>query len=415
MIDVCLAHPVARTPMNNAELTRSLHREPGASNEAAERPPVRPPVRIDGQALRTASVCGLLLLAIIYTLDQAQPILMPVAIAGLLALLLHPVMRLLARARVPAPVGAAIVVLALLVGLFGSVGVLADPAAKWTGELPKIGKQLERKFRALKEPLKDMRQATEQVEKMTTLESPQQAPRTVVISEGGLFFQTMTILQTVASTLGILFGLLFFLLASGDLFREKLYTASPGGHGQRSAAILRQVQRNLSAYLATITLINLALGVVTGLAMYLLGMPNAVLWGAMAAVLNFVPIVGGVTGVAVIALVGLFTFDQLVAGLTPALVYVSLHLLESQVVTPFVVGRQLTMNPVAIFLAIVFWTWLWGIPGALMAVPLLAMLKGACDEIDDLRPLGEFIGGRSSPARPAAGGGKALHDQLTIP
>lgn len=344
---------------------------------------------------------GLFLLASLYTLYLAQAILMPIAVACVLALLLSPLMRWLVRLRVPRLLGAAIVVGSVIAATLAGIGALAEPAAAWTAQMPKVSKQLEKKFRQIREPIDHMRRATQQVEKLTTLERPQDVPQTVVVAEGGLFVRTMGILQSVGTTLGIIVGLLFFLLATGDTVRAALQQAWPEGRGRETVTVFRSVQRNLSAYLATITLINIGLGVVTGGALYLLGMPNALLWGTMAALLNFVPLVGAVVGTVVIGVVGLISFPTMLEGLLPAVIYIALHLIESQLVTPYVLGRRLTMNPLAVFLSIVLWTWLWGIPGALMAVPLLAMLKVMCDTIDGLRPWGRFIGGDIAPGNAA--------------
>ena len=225
--------------------------------------------------------------------------------------------RALRRIRLPSPIGAAVVLVALLALVGGGIAMLSGPAALWAAELPKVSKKLEVKFRALRAPLEDMRQAGQQVDKLTTLESPKDVPQRVVVEEGGLFSRTMGLLQSLGSTLGILFALLFFLLASGDLFRRKLQQILPEHRGERAVALVRDVQRNLSAYLVTITLINIGLGTATGTAMYLLGMPNPVLWGVMAAVLNFVPVVGAAVGVVVIALVGLISFPAMLDGADP--------------------------------------------------------------------------------------------------
>ena len=302
-----------------------------------EAPPLPPPAAqtmFSLERLRSYSAFGLLLLAVVYTLFFAQAILMPIAVAGLLALLLAPLVRALRRIRLPSPVGAAVVLVALLALVGGGIAMLSEPAALWTAELPKVSKKLEAKFRALRAPLEDMRQAGQQVDKLTTLESPKDVPQRVVVEEGGLFSRTMGLLQSLGTTLGILFALLFFLLASGDLFRRKLQQILPEHRGERAVLLVRDVQRNLSAYLVTITLINIGLGIATGTAMYLLGMPNPVLWGAMAAVLNFVPVVGPAVGVVVIALVGLISFPSMLDGVIPAAAYLGLHLTELQTSRP---------------------------------------------------------------------------------
>jgi predicted PurR-regulated permease PerM len=186
--------------------------------------------------------------------------------------------------------------------------------------------------------------------------------------------------------------LLYFMLASGDLVLRKTVRVLPRLQDKKRAVdIFRQAERDISTYLVTITLVNITLGAVTAAAMYLLGMPNPVLWGVLAAVLNYVPYLGPLTTFGVIALVSLLTFDQLSEAILPPLVFLGLTSLEGQVLTPLFLGRRLTLNPVAVFLALLIWGWLWGIPGILLAVPLLATFKIFCDNIEPLAPIGEFL------------------------
>jgi predicted PurR-regulated permease PerM len=339
---------------------------------------------------------GLFVLACFYTLHVAQAILMPITAALILWVLLTPLMRVLARIRLPAPAAAAFVIFSVFAGVVLGVYVLSEPAATWIAEMPKTARQIERKFRPLKDPIEDVRKATEQMERITDLGAPSSPPQKVVVENGGLFDRTLDELVGVGSTLGIIFALLYFLLSSGDLFLQKLLRVLPSKRARsRALEMTEDIGRNLSTYLSTITLINIALGIATGLAMYVLKLPNPVLWGALAAVLNFIPYVGVIIGTAVILLVGMVTFDTLWQALLPSAVYLGLHLIESQLITPHVLGRRLTMNPVVVFLAVIIWGELWGIPGSLMAVPLLAALKVVCDTVDGLAPIGEFIGGRT--------------------
>ena len=187
--------------------------------------------------------------------------------------------------------------------------------------------------------------------------------------------------------------LTYLLLAAGDLFLQKVVRVTPTLRGKIQAVeISNEIQQGISLYLFSISLINLVLGTLLGIAFSLLGVPNAVMWGVLAAVLNFVPYFGPICGVILLAAVGLLTFDNPLQGLLPPGIYLLLHVLESNFVTPILLGRRFTLNPVAIFVSLMFWLWLWGVPGALLAVPILVSVKVVCDHIPALSYLGELIG-----------------------
>jgi predicted PurR-regulated permease PerM len=192
---------------------------------------------------------------------------------------------------------------------------------------------------------------------------------------------------------GVLVILLFFLLASEDLFLRKVIAVLPHLREKKIAVeITRQIELDVSSYLLTITLINALFGTAVGLAMFFLGMPNPVLWGVMAGLLHFIPFLGAIVGISIVTLVALVTLDSTSTILLVPLIYFALNLLEEYVVLPVVIGRRLMLNSVIVLLWLVFWAWLWGIPGALMAVPLLAIVKIVADHLDPLASLAEFIG-----------------------
>jgi predicted PurR-regulated permease PerM len=136
-----------------------------------------------------------------------------------------------------------------------------------------------------------------------------------------------------------------------------------------------------------------ALGVLVGLAAFWVGLPNPVLWGVLAGALNFIPYFGPITGVAVLLVAGFLTFESPVRALAPSAIYLTLHAVESNLITPMILGRRLTLNPLVIFISLMFWTWLWGIPGALLSIPMLMMLKIFCDHFKPMAPIGEFLSG----------------------
>ena len=187
--------------------------------------------------------------------------------------------------------------------------------------------------------------------------------------------------------------LLYFLLASGDLFLRKVVTVLPRLEDKKRAVqMAHQIEENISIYLVSVTTINLGLGVLVGVAMWLLGMPTPWLWGAMAGLFNFVPYLGAIASATVIALVASASFDGIGQAILPPAVFFTMTSIEGNFVTPAILGRRLTLNPVVIFVSLIFWGWIWGVAGALLAVPILAVFKLFCDNIEPLSSIGEFLG-----------------------
>jgi predicted PurR-regulated permease PerM len=243
----------------------------------------------------------------------------------------------------------------------------------------------------LRKPVEQVSKTAEQVEKATQMESTK-TPEVVVkgpsLSER-LFGTTQTILTTALEVI----ILLYFLLAAGDLFLQKLIKVLPQLRDKKKAvAIARETESSISTYLLTVTLVNIGLGLAVAAVMYLVGMPNPLLWGALAALAEFIPYLGATALVAVLTLAGLVTFDELGHALLVPGGYLAVNLIQSQFLSPLILGRRLTLNPVAIFIGLVFWWWIWGVPGAFIAVPLLATFKIFCDHIEALAPIGEFLG-----------------------
>ncbi|WNK20379.1 AI-2E family transporter [Halomonas piscis] len=189
--------------------------------------------------------------------------------------------------------------------------------------------------------------------------------------------------------------LLIFLLASGDMFYEKIVHTLPNLRDKRRAKQIAQaIERQLSRYLLTITVINAGLGTAVGLAMWALGMPSPLIFGIIAFLFNFVPYLGAIIGVAIAATVALVSFTWLGMPLVVGGAYLALTTLEGQFVTPYFIGRSLRLNSVVVFLAISFWAWLWSAVGMIVAVPLLVAVKTFCDHISAMEPLGNFLAER---------------------
>lgn len=343
--------------------------------------------------VRSFSLTGLFILAAFYTLYLARSFILPIVLAVLLSFLLGPVVRALKKLRIPEALGAALVVSGLLGALGFGMYELSGPAYEWAQKAPQQLRRIERKLGDLKKPVQTMSKATQQVEKMTEVGGGGTEPRRVEVqteSLGERMFSQAT--ELIAGGV-VMFILLFFLLASGDLFLRKMIRVLPRlADKKRAVEIARQIESDISAYLVTITIINLTLGAALWGLLKLLGVPNPLLWGVLAAVTNYLPYLGAIVMIAVLAMVGFLSFDNLGQSLMVPGVFVGLNILESYLVTPMVLGRRLTLNPVVIFIGLTFWGWLWGITGALLAVPIMVVLKIFCDHSEPLRPIGEFLG-----------------------
>jgi predicted PurR-regulated permease PerM len=346
--------------------------------------------------VHSRTLTGLLVLALLYTFYFAKAVMIPIALALLLNLLLAPVVRGMKRyLRLPEALGAALVLL-LGVALVGTtIYGLSGPAARWLDELPYAMFQVRDKVEALRQPVQDVQEAAQRVENLAQGEPKEgeEQPVQVAVQGPGLTGMFLGGAVSVVTGLVVMIALLYFLLASGDtLLRQAVSIAPRLSDKRRVVEIARETEDDISYYLLTISLINAGLGVAVGSAMYLLGMPNPILWGVLAGVFNFIPFLGAVVGIGVVALVALLTFDAVGQILLPPVTYLVLTSLEAQFVTPALLARRLTLNPVAVFLALIVWTWLWGVAGALLAVPLLATVKICCDHVEPLNPIGTMLG-----------------------
>jgi predicted PurR-regulated permease PerM len=213
-----------------------------------------------------------------------------------------------------------------------------------------------------------------------------------------VFGTTQRLLTSVLEVL----VLLYFLLAAGDLFLQKLIKVLPTqADKQKAVEIARETESSISTYLLTAASVNVAEGIVVSIAMYLLGMPNPILWGVMVALLEFIPYLGAATAVAVLAVAAITIFDNVGHAMLVPGAFLLINVIQANVVSPLLLGHRLALNPVAILVGLAFWFWIWGIPGAFIAVPLLATFKIFCDHIRSLAAVGEFLGMRDDDERRA--------------
>jgi predicted PurR-regulated permease PerM len=348
---------------------------------------------------RSMALTILSILALLYTLFFARDFLLPIVMALLLDLLFSPVVRAFTRVGIGAPIGAAIVVLGLLgIVSFGAYE-LSTPLERWVTEAPATLAKAEARMKKLTKPLERVRRTAEQVETAASATAPPKTTEVVVRGPGLVARVFGTTQRFVAGALEVLI-LLYFLLAAGDLFLQKLVKVLPHLGDKRTAVrIARKAESSISTYLITALAINVGEGIVVAGALYLLGMPSPALWGAMVALLEFVPYLGAAAIVVVLTIAALTTFDAVGHALLIPASFLAINLIQGNLISPLLYSRRLTLNPVALFVGLAFWWWIWGIPGAFVAVPLMATFKIFCDHIDALAPIGEFLGQRDEEER----------------
>jgi predicted PurR-regulated permease PerM len=338
---------------------------------------------------QTVFLGGLLLLASLAALYVAREIALPIILAFILKLLLQPAMRMLERMRVPRTLAAVL----LIIALFGAVGgfavMLSGPAANWASKLPAGVPRLQERLSMLSEPIAGLRRFLHYAEGLTAGDG------TPAVVEGAslsaiLFSSTREFLNGLFTTI----LLLFFLLVSGDTFLRRLVEVLPRFRDKRQAVEMsQQIESDISAYLTTITIMNAAVGIATFLVMWVVGISDPMLWGAVAFLLNYIPVLGPMLGIATFLMVGLITADSLLSALLPGGLYLVIHMIEGQTVTPMLLARRFTLNPVLIIISLVFWYWMWGVPGAILAVPMLAIIKIICGRIRSFAALAHFLEG----------------------
>ncbi|MFI0845233.1 AI-2E family transporter [Mesorhizobium sp. IMUNJ 23232] len=344
----------------------------------------------DARLMRSLLI-GIFLFALVYALYFARDFFMPVTLAFMLALMLTPIVRLLRRHGVPEFVSATMLVF-LTVAAVAAIGYfMSGPVIALANDWPAIGRKLSERLTELRHPFERLLEILNQVDRAAeTTQEP--GLQKVVVAQPGIVSQAAGNLLSGTTTIAITFVLSLFLLASGTLFYEKIVQSfTRMSEKKRALRVVYDVEREISRYLLTVTLINAGLGLAVGLGLWAIGMPTPLVWGVAAMLLNFLPYIGAATTILLVAAISIITFDSLsYALLAPAFV-VLCNVIEGQVVTPLVVGRRLEINAVAIFIAVAFWSWLWGFVGALIAVPILVVIKVFCDHFDSLRHVGNFL------------------------
>ena len=339
---------------------------------------------------KTIFLGGLFVLACMSALYVAAEIILPLILAIVLKLLLQPFVRLLERVHIPRAVGAIVSVLLVLGAFGGTVSILAGPAADWAGKLPGAIPKLRDSLGFLHQPIETVQNMMQQIPGMSGEQGG--GPPAPAVKASSLLGALVSGSATATSGLFTTLLILFYMLVSGETFLRRMVEILPRFKDKRQAVELSQhIERDVSAYLLTVTCINALVGAATGCVMWLCGVANPVLWGAVAFVLNFVPILGPMVGIIVFLMASVISLGVAWSALLPVGLYFAIHVVEGEFATPMLLSRRFTINPVAVILALIFWYWMWGVTGAILAVPLLAITKIICDDLRPLRALGHLL------------------------
>jgi predicted PurR-regulated permease PerM len=342
---------------------------------------------------QTVFLGGIFALGLFATLYVASSVILPVVLAFVLNLLLRPAVHLLQRVHLPRPIGAILAIVVVIGALIGLVAVLSVPASDWAKRLPDGIPRLETHLMVLKGPIEALQSVVQRAEQVAN--DPGQKGSSIAVRRdlgltAVLFAGTRAVLDGLFTTVLVL----YFLLVAGDIFLRRIVEILPKFSDKRQAVdISQQIQQDVSVYLVTITTMNVGVGISTAAAMYFCGLGDPLLWGAAAFLLNYIPILGPLFGTFIFLLAGMLSFDSLWWALMPPALYFGIHLIEGETLTPILLARRFTLNPVLVILSLVFWFWMWGVPGAILAVPMLAILKIVCDRLRPLKALGHFLEG----------------------
>ncbi len=330
------------------------------------------------------STVGIFVLLLFVFLEQARPILVPLMSAAVIGLMLGPIHAFLRRYDVPAWASALLLTLLFVVLVNAFITLMAAPAIDWVQKAPEIGKTIKEKLQVLDRPLASLR------ELQKALMSQGGGDGRLEVNTGGpdLLAPAMSILTPAIGQLLLFIGTLFFFLLGRDELRRYLVNFYHGREQRlRTLRIMNDIERSLTRYLSTVAVIYAVMGIMTGIMAFAVGLPSPLVFGLLAFVLNFVPYIGPSLVMVVLTGVGLITFPTIAHALIAPAVYLGMATLEGHFVTPSIIGRTLTLSPMMVFLALAFWTYIWGPVGAFLAVPLLIV---ALVSLQHIRPKAEM-------------------------
>lgn len=320
----------------------------------------------------------LLLLALLYTITLTKALLIPLVLAAFIGLALNPLVAFGSRLRMPRALTAIVLMIALISGIGTGVGLLAQPAIGWFHGAPTAIKSFVPKLRSVTKPLEAANRATQTLVSGTTrAQVPQSAPMSITAWD-----VVSTAPKVLAAVLSVLL-LVFFFLIYGDTMLRRLVEIAPSfAYKRHAVSIVRGIQTEISRYLLTALLINASLGAITACMLWLYKVPDPMLWGAVAMFANFIPYVGAMVTTTLLAVVCmLYANDASLEVFLPVLTFAGITAVEGNLITPLIQGASMRLSPIAILLWLLVWGWLWGIPGALLAVPMLTCTKLICERV----------------------------------
>jgi predicted PurR-regulated permease PerM len=349
-----------------------------------------PPARrkVTGEHLRDTMLVGIFLILLTAALRVGAGLLLPVAIALLFTLLLDQPVRALRKAGIPTGYGAALVVFGTLGVLVAGIGLLAGPAGDWIEKAPATMTQVQAKVRRIMRPLEQTAQRVEQAADAATRGGPQ----TVQIKPPGLLQRVSGGTTAILATGITVTFLTYFLLATLPTFRKKIADLIGTRAGARNMEqVLSEIEAQMSRYMFLNTLTSLGVGLATWGFLLLVGLPNALLWGVLAFFMNFIPYAGALVTTVVVGAAALVSFDQTSSVLLVLGGLIAINIIEGNFVTPHLMGKHLPLNPVTIFLSLLYWGWVWGPVGTLLAVPITVMLQVSFSHIGALKPVAVLL------------------------
>lgn len=338
------------------------------------------------------SIHGLFALGILYTLYLAHDVILPVVLALLVSLLLSPLMRRANRFGIPRPL-AALTLLLTLVGAVAGIGAMViPPAVNWLEQAPEGIARLTVPDSELRATLDRMVRSAREVEEVVAEVAEEDRPPTVVVQEGSWRAQLLIRFRDTVVAVALALTLTFFLLVSGDRLVQN-FVRQLGTRGRRRVMLqmMREAQLEIGRYLGFITISNGLVGLATGLMVWALGLPEPVLWGVITALLRFIPYLGVIVTVALLAVVAAVSFPDPLQMLMAPLGYLFLSGAVGFLLEPYFHAYRMAINPVVIFLSIFFWGWLWGAIGVLLAVPLMTVIQVILRRIEPLQPVYRLI------------------------
>jgi predicted PurR-regulated permease PerM len=314
---------------------------------------------------------AMLILALLYTAALVKALVIPLVLAAFIGLALNPIVAAAARHRIPRWLGAIVLMITLIAAIGAGISMLAQPAVGWVHNAPTTIHAFGLKLEHVAQPLEAANRATQTLvngHAPPRAQSGQQNPSDVAFSVWDVISNTPKVLAVLL--------LVFFFLIYGDLLLRRLVEIAPSfGYKRHAVSIVRGIQTEVSRYILTTVVINVSLGMITSGILFLLNVPDPLLWGTVAMLANFIPYVGAIVTTTMLLLVGLMHFDDLLHGILPALCFAGVTAVEGNLITPMILGRRMRISPIAILIWLLVWGWLWGVPGALLAVPMLTSAK----------------------------------------